>query len=908
MRYSYALAFPVGKLRPHWRIEPMRLFLTIGAALALATPLGAQPATYSIRTLAGTTRLPGDGERATSAILWSPRGVSVDGAGNLYVADTGNARIRKVAPSGTITSIAGRRPGFDGDNGPAAEALLSYPSKAILGPNGDVYIADAANNRIRAISPSGVITTFAGAGAAGFGGDNGAAATARLSFPGDIAVSSNGDVFIADTNNMRVRRITPRGIITTVAGTGIYGFQGDDGAATSAALAGPRGIALDESGNLYIADTLNHRIRKVSAEGVITTIAGGNAAGFSGEGTAAQLARLNLPTAVAVDRRGNVYVADSGNHRIRRISAAGVITTVAGGGINGFRGDGGPASVALLNAPQSLALDVEENLYVADTGNHRIRKIDPRGVIATVAGSDAAAGDGGPAVDASLFEPSGIAVDATGNVFIADSANHRVRRVTPQGIISTMAGDGSAGYSGDGGSAALAQLNHPNGLAVDRAGTLYIADTGNHAVRRVSGGIISTIAGNGEPGKDGDFGPSASARLFNPSAVALDRSGGLYIADSGNNRVRLVSGGVIRNFAGDPAGLPGFAGDGGPGSSARFDYPVSLAIDDAGNVFISDYFNNRIRRVSSGGSVVSTFAGTGAPGSGGDGGPAAQAQFYLPAGLAFDASRNLYIADLLGSRIRVIAPNGFIRSVAGTGARGDSGDGGEALQATLASPRDLAVDAAGNVVFSDQDNHRVRRLSPSSVSIRTVVNAASGNAGAIAPGQAVTIYGSQLGGEVTFDGIPARTLYASGSQVNVIVPPGIAGRSLVEMQVRNPLFGEATFVLTVREAAPGIFTLDGSGAGQGAVINQDGSVNSNANPARPGSIVAIYGTGQGTLDIAAVRIQGLPSEILFAGETAPGLYQVNARVPVSVFPLDRTPVELTVGSFPAQPGVTIAVR
>jgi uncharacterized protein (TIGR03437 family) len=877
----------------------------LSACLSLSS---AQPATYSIRTFAGTPRLLGDGGPATSATLWSPRGVSVDSAGNLFIADTTNGRIRKVSPDGNITTVAGSFPGSSGDPGPAASALLAYPSRAFAAPNGDLYIADSANNRLRRINATGSIATIAGTGMAGSSGDNGAGVTAQLSFPRDVAVDVNGNIYIADTNNMRVRRVTPQGIISTVAGTGAFGFQGDEGPAASAALAAPRGVAVDAVGTLYIADTLNHRIRKVTSDGRITTLAGGNTPGFAGDSGTGQFARLNTPSSVAVDGQGNVYVADTGNHRIRRISSQGIITTIAGGPTNGFSGDNGPAAAALLNAPQSVAVDAAGNVYIADTDNQRIRRINTQGIITTVAGSDPAAGDGGLAVAARLLLPSGIAADSAGNIYIADSGNNRVRRVNPQGVVSTVAGNGAAGYSGDNGLATAAQLNSPNGLAVDSSGTLYIADTGNHVVRRVTGGLIFTIAGTGEAGKDGDFGPAATAHLFNPSAVALDRAGNLLIADSGNNRIRAVSGGVIRNLAGDVSGLPGFAGDGGPALSARFDYPISLAIDTNGDVYVSDYFNNRIRRIQAGDNSITTVAGTGARGNSGDGGPAAQAQLYLPAGLAFDNSRNLFVADLLGSRIRVIGRNGFIGSVAGTGARGDSGDGGSALAATLASPRDLAIDGAGNIYFSDQDNHRVRKLSPSSVSIRTIVNSASGIAGPVAPGEAVSIFGAQLGDKVTFDGTPARVLYSSPSQVNVLVPDSIAGRTNVAVRVQNADLASDTFTAAVREAAPGLFTLDNSGSGPGAVINEDGTVNSAANPAPRGTIIAIYGTGQGTLNNAAVRIQGLPAEVVFSGQTAPGLYQVNARVPAEAFVSNRSPVELQVGSFAAQPGVTIAIR
>ncbi len=861
-----------------------------------------------MRPYAGTFRTVGDGGPATSAILWSPQGVSVDAAGNLYIADTGDARIRKVAVDGTISTLAGFFAGYSGDGGQATSAYVSYPSKAVAAANGDVYIADSANNRIRRVTASGIITTVAGTGQAGFSGDSSSATSSQLSFPRDIAVDPSGNVYIADTNNTRIRRLTPQGIIATVAGSGAFGFLGDQGVATGAQLASPRGVAVDSAGAVYIADTLNNRIRKITPDGNIVTVAGGNQPGFSGDGSNALFAQLNRPTSVAVDRFGNVYFTDTGNQRVRRINGAGIITTIAGNGAVGFRGDNGPGTSALLNSPQSVAVDSAGNVYIADTENQRIRKVNSQGIITTVAGSDPGAGDGGPAVSAHLFQPSGAALDPAGNLYIADTSNHRIRKVTPQGIITTIAGNGTAGYSGDGGSAIAAQLNGPAGLALDASGALYIADVGNNVIRKISSGSITTVVGTGKADTTGDGGPANLATLFNPSAVAFDRQGNLYIADSGNNRIRVVSGGIIRNFAGDLVGFPGFAGDNGPAAAASFNYPIALAFDDLGNLYVSDYFNNRIRKITVGGTTITTFAGTGVAGSAGDGGPASQAQLSLPAGLTFDSNRTLYVADLLNNRVRTIASNGVIHTIAGNGARNDTGDGGPALEAAFLSPRDVAVDSAGAVYVVDQEAHRVRKLTPSSVVIQSVVNAASLVSGAIAPGEALTIFGAQLGSDVTFDGVPALTIYASPTQVNVIAPRSLAGKSLTQLRVTNADFGNEIFTLNVRDSSPGIFTINGSGTGQAAVINEDGSINSTSNPAKPGSIIAIYGTGNGLSNSATVRIEGIGAEIQFAGETAPGLFQVNARVPASAAASDRASIEVLTGTFAAQSGATVVIR
>lgn len=905
---------------------------------------------YTIEPFAGAPRTLGDNGPATAALLWSPQGVSVDSAGNLYIADTGNGRVRKVTPSGVITTIAGTTPGYSGDNGPALSAQLSFPAKAVAAPNGDVYIIDTANYRIRRVAANGAISTIAGTGQPGFGAEGDLASSAQLNFPRDLVVEPNGSILVLDTNNNRLRRFTPGGRMTTVAGSGVLGFYGDSQPATVAQFASPWGLAVDRAGNIYIADTMNDRIRKITPDGTVTTIAGQTGSGFSGDNGPAGFARLSKPTGLAVDAAGNLYIADTGNHRVRRISPQGVITTYAGTGTAGFSGDAGPAAQAQLNMPESLAIDAAGNLYIADTGNHRVRQVSPQGIITTVAGSDPGAGDNGPAASALLFQPSGAVFDASGNLYVADTLNHRVRRIGRDGNITAVAGTGSPGYSGDNGFAARAQLNQPNGLAFDSAGNLYIADTGNHVIRRVASGLIDTVAGTGVAGNTGDGGPARSAALYAPNAVAVDRQGNLFIADSGNNRIRIVNpAGVIDQYAGDPAGLPGFAGENAPPRQAKFDYPRGLAIDASGNLYVSDYFNNRIRRIAQSGTVITTVAGTGIPGFGGDDGPATQARLHLPAGIAFDRDGNLYVADLLNERIRVIGANGVIRTIAGTGDAGNSGDFGPALSAELNSPRDVAVDVQGNVYFSDQDNNRIRRLVAGTVEIRTVVNAASLVAGWVAPGEAVSIFGTRLGPveglpggaaggalgtrldgvRVLFDGVAAPLLYAGNTQINAIVPYEVAGKSNVQMQVEIQGSIAGAFGLAVRDAAPGIFTADSSGRGQAAAGNQNGTINSAANPADRGSIVSLFVTGEGQtappgatgaitspgalpapVQKVTVLIQGIPAQIQYAGAApfSAGLMQINVVVPVDAFPSSRAPVEVNVGAFAAQPGTWIAIK
>ncbi len=556
----------------------------------------------TIATVAGTgeSGFSGDGGPAVRARLNRPADVAVDGAGNLYIVDSLNHCIRQVDAAGTIATVAGSRTaGFSGDGGPAVQAQLFLPRGAATDGAGNLYIADTFNHRIRRIDAAEIITTVAGTAAAGFdgggfdrggfSGDGGPAAQARLMFPQNVAADGAGSLYIADSGNHRIRRIDAAGAITTFAGTGESGFSGDGGPATQAQLSSPGGAALDEAGNLYIADNGNQRIRRVDAAGTIATVAGTGESGFDGDGGPVTQALLSGPRGVAVDKEGNFYIADSGNHRIRRVDSAGIVTTVAG---TLERGDGGPASQAQLNEPAGAAVDETGNLYIADTFHHRIRRVDSAGIIATAAGTGegqdmvppvwipvslAAAGsgavglngDGVPAVETRLTHPYGVAADEAGNLYVADTGNNRIRRVNSMGIVTTVAGTGDSGFDGDGGPASQAQLSNPLGVAADYAGNFYIADTLNHCIRRVdSAGIITTVAGIGRfnpvngGGFSGDGGPAGRAQINSPGGVALDGAGNLYIADTGNNRIRrltppaektpLISSGGVVLAAGTP--------------------------------------------------------------------------------------------------------------------------------------------------------------------------------------------------------------------------------------------------------------------------------------------------------------------------------------------------------------------
>jgi uncharacterized protein (TIGR03437 family) len=539
-------------------------------------------------------------------------------------------------------------------------------------------------------------------------------------------------------------------------------------------------------------------------------------------------------------------------------------------------------------------------------------------------------GDNGPATSAQLNQPWGVAVDAAGNVYIADTVNNRIRKVA-NGVISTVAGNGTLGYSGDDGPATSAQLSWPAGVAVDSAGNLYVADQNNNRIRKVSNGVITTVAGNGMPGYSGDNGPATSAKLYGPKGVAVDSAGNLYIADTSNQRIRKVLNGVIATAAGngpDLYGNGGYSGDNGPATSARLNQPWGVAVDFAGNLFIADYGNNRIRKVSNG--VITTAI-----------------NWSYPQGVAVDAAGNLFIADNYG-RISKLS-NGVITTVAGTGMQGFSGDNGPATGAQLSGPTGVAVDAAGNVYVADFGNNRIRVLVPFQF-IAAVTNAASNLPGSISPGEIVVLYGSGIGpaqlvkaapgsdgsygtqlanASVSFNGIPAPMIYAWASQTAAIVPYGITG-AFAQVTVTYQDRTSQAFPVSMASSAPGIYTYDSSGKGPAAAINQDGvTVNTAATPTKIGDIISLYATGEGQTTPAGVDgkaasvpypYPNLPVTATVGGQDAPvkyaggapglvaGLMQVNIHIPSGIQTGNAVPVVLRVGDAFSPGGVTIAVR
>jgi len=914
----------------------------------------AQGQQYTISTVAGGAPPPTPAA-ALSTTIGKPNRTMVDSKGNLYFT-AGNCVYRLSGAS--LALVAGNsRAGFSGDGGPAVNAQLNAPAGMALDAAGNLYVADSLNNRVRMIAPNGIISTFAGngtVGGVGHFGDGGLATQANLFMPQGVAVDSSGNLYIADTGDNLIREVTTNGFITTIAGDSLAGYAGDTYLALTSEVNHPADVALDSQTNVYIADTGNALIRRITNDGLIHTFAGvANQVGYSGDGKAATLAGLIEPCAIALDAAANLFIVERQDARIRIVVAAsGNIYTVVGNGSLGFSGDGAAANQAIMNQPTGIAVDPSGNLYIADSENFRIRKAASEGgsgTMSTVAGNGGVSysGDGGQAIRAELNSPLGVAVDSGGNLYIADTANNVVRKVTAAGAISTLAGNGSAGFGGDGGAGTSAQLNAPQGVGVDAAGNVYIADTGNARIRKVTpGGTISTYAGNGTAGYSGNGQAATSAQLNLPIGLAVDSAGNLYIADYGNNVVRKVasSSGTISTVAGNA--VQSYGGDGQPAASASLNGPQAVAVDSAGNLYIADSQNNRIRVVTPAGSI-STVAGTGLPGYAGDGGLATSAQIVSPSGLVVDSSGGVYITDS-SSLVRRFVVGGPIFTIAGNGTQGYSGDGGLATNAQLNAPMGLAVDSKGVLYVADSGNGSIRTLQASGFasSIAAVVSAAGNQTGAVAPGEMLVLYGSGLGPsgaavsgayntngilsnsvagtKVYFNGVPGPILYTSANQVSAIVPFATSPGS-VSIYVSYQSQTSAPVTVPVAAAAPAFFTLDYSGSGQAVAVNADGSLNGAAHPAKAATSVLLYATGlgatnpggvDGLLDSIPYPLPVLPVTATIGGKTAvlqyaggaqslvAGVSQINLLVPGGLT-AGANAVVISVGGVSSPGGVTI---
>ncbi|PWU16780.1 MAG: hypothetical protein C5B50_12815 [Verrucomicrobia bacterium] len=666
-------------------------------------PGHAQPLTFS--TLAGN---PGQGSvdgGGNNARFNNPGGVAADGSGNLYVADTANQTIRKISPGGVVTTLAGS-PGAVGSlDGFGSLARFNQPMGLAVDTSGNVYVADSANYTIRKITPAGLVSTLAGlAGASGTNDNVGNAA--RFYEPEGIAVDGGGNLYVADTWNHTIRMVTPGASVTTLAGLATVAGT-NDGTGSGARFYQPQTVAVDSLTNLYVADTANHTIRKISPGGIVTTLAGSAGAAGSSDGNGTS-AHFNSPQGVAVDTAGNVYVADYFNEAIRKITPAGGVTTLAGSHISFGSVDSVGAS-ARFYGPQSLAL-IGTTIYVADSGNGTIRLVTGVGAVGTLAGSPSigSADDAGSA--ARFFSPAGVAADVSGNIYVADSANGTVRKSNSSGDFTTLAGVPGA-FGTNNGSGPSAQFFGLQGAAADSSGNVYIADTANHTIRKITpAGAVTTLAGAAGTNGTSD-GTGQNARFNAPQALALDVSGNLFVADTGNHTIRKVTqAGVVTTVA----GLPGLYGDLDSGSAgsgtnrARFRSPSGISVDSSGNLYVADSRNHSIRKVTSSG-VVSTLAGL--PGVWGSAdGTNNGARFFNPIGIHWDGVTNLYVADSGNHTIRRLSSSGtnwVVTTVAGlAGSSGSTGGVGSAAQFSF--PAGLAALNATTFYVADLANNSIR--------------------------------------------------------------------------------------------------------------------------------------------------------------------------------------------------------
>jgi len=802
----------------------------------------------------------GDGPALSVRVL--PTTLAINQSGNVLFLDS--SRLRELnLQLGTVTTLAGSFlvNSSTGDGGPAVDATLNSPQQFCLDSKGNIYIVELAGYVRRIDATTSVITTIAGNGGPRFAGDGGLATAATLIAPTGIAVDSSGNLYISDTGDFRIRKITAATqIITTIAGTGHGPAGGDGGSALAASFDGPYGLAVDSHANVYALD--KNRVRLITAAtGRIATIVGNGQPALAGDGGPAVQSQLNGPTSLALDSAGDLYIADTGNQRVRMVAAAtGVIQTFAGTSNNG---DGGLAAGAVLATPTSIAVDAAGDLFIG--GGNVIRKVDQAsGIISTIAGGGNSTQNGVTALQAQL-DPLSLAVDSAGNLYVGEPS--RVVRIDTALTVTTLAGTGVAGYSGDNGPAVSAQVNNVDAVAVDAAGDVLIADFGNARVRRIAAatGIITTVAGNGQTTYSGIGGPAAQAGIGSATGVAVDPSGNIYISSTNTFFLFEVSPAGTLSIAAGVGGC-GYLGDGGPGTTAAVCQPLSLVSDTNGNIFIGDNNCYCVRRLVQSPSLIQTVAGTGSKGYDGDGGPATQAHLQSATAVAVSGT-TLYIADVLSGVVRGVTPD---------------------------TPPAL----------------------PGKPSFSALVSSASFVGGSLAPGELVSFFGNYLGQgapvvwngtptftlggvQVFFDGIPAPLIYVAAGQVNAIVPYA-AANPVKTVNVETPGGTATGSDIPLSQSSPAVFP--------NAIVNQDNTLNSPAHPAPTGSIIVMYGTGLGQTNPASVDgvltslsnfpkqvyqsqliisenplfSTPIPMQVLYQGP-APGLvagvFQINAKIP-----------------------------
>lgn len=632
----------------------------------------------------------------TAARFGSPQGIAVDSAGNTYVADAPNHVIRKISKTGVVTTLAGQMGVHGHVDGTGAAARFYEPSGLVLGSGGALYVTEEQNSVIRKVTLAGVVTTLAGkVGQLSFADGTGSAAMFYL--PAGMVALPDGSLLVADTYNHAIRKVTMAGVVTTFAGQG--GVSGTaDGSLTDARFKRPEGIARAADGTLFITDAGNSTIRKITPAGVVSTIAGmaGTSGAVDGTGTAAL---FDFPTSILVRPNGVLWVADYYNAAIREVTQAGVVTTIMGA-LDEYSVLDGTGTAARFGGPYAMAVDGAGAILITD-GGYAIRKTNPALQVTTLAGLGENPGSTDGTGTAARFKlPHGIAVNAAGEVIIADASNRKVRKATPAAAVSTVAGTGAFG-SADG-PAATATFGGVYDVVVDATGVTYVAD-GQNTIRKIdTNGEVSTLAGMAGSSGSTD-GSGAAARFNNIQGIALGSDGTLYVADSWNHKIRKVTPmGEVTTFAG--SGTNGHLD--GAGTAARFAYPAGLALDAAGNVYVADTNNNVIRKITPAGEVTTLAGMNGLAGRGSADGTGSAARFWNPSGIAVDAYGNLIVCDTQNHTLRRITQAGVVTTIGGAAFQATAADG-LGTAARFSSPMKLSIDSSGVIYVADRNNHRI---------------------------------------------------------------------------------------------------------------------------------------------------------------------------------------------------------
>eukprot|EP01034_Spumella_vulgaris_P032010 gene32010-39543_t len=808
---------------------------------------------YGVTVFAGSgvSSYGGNDGKATAAQMRSPRAIWFDATGNAYISDTNNHVVRKVGVDGVIVTVIGSGVGSaTGTVGPATSAMFYTPYQ-LVGDTSAVYFVANGNYRVNKVDlTSGILSVFAGTGSVGSDGDGGLATAATFTSPRGICLDANKNVYISDTSAYKIRKVSATdGLISTITGTGAVGSTGDGSSATSVTLKGPEQLFMDSTARLYVADRTKVR---VLIAGVLTLFAGTGATGSTDSTAPATSTVLNTANGV---RSPSVMpsvvpsltmtpsVTPSAFPTVQLSDMYGV-ALYAGSGVSSYGGNGGKATAAMLRGAAGIWFDAAGNGYISDTSNHYIRKVSTAGIISSVIGNGVAAdtGNGGPATSASIYAPYQLHGN-TINVHLTLNGVHNVKVVNlASGILSLVAGTGSAASDGDGGLASSASVNSPRGVFVDASSNVYITENGGNKVRKVSAadGLISTIIGVGIAGSTGDGGPGTSARVNSPNQLFVDSVGRLFFADRLSCKVRMFQAGIVTRFAGNEVQLSTDVT--GPATSTSINQVEGVWATTDGVMFLSEYNAHKMKKVSSSGQM-STIAGTGvassvATAANGDGGPAILATFNLPFYVGLASSGDVYVADSGNSKIRMfysmapsmapsaiptttqpslsiapsippsttpscvpsmlpspvpstspspspsypptaqpsltVAPSAVpstspsvqlsdmfgVVTYAGTGSSGYSGNGVKVTSAVVKSPRAIWFDASGNAYISDTNNHFVRKVSTNGIItsvIGTGIGTDSGNGG---PATSASIYSPyQLVGDT-------ETLYLSVNDNN----------------------------------------------------------------------------------------------------------------------------------------------